>query len=294
MTVFDLIESGLALVPIPKGQKAPTTKGWNLPEHAVTQTSAADRLIECNIGLAHAYCKPNPTCAIDVDQYQHAKAWLASHDVSLDHLLHKEDAVVLHSGKPQSIKLLYRLPEDAIALETKQILSPESSTSLEFRCATRCGKTVQDVLPPSIHPSGRVYKWVGKGNPLCMPVLPPALYELWLGLIRNDTATLNRSRHTVCRDQREESPRQVATIRNALRHIDADCEYEKWRNIVWAVLSTGWSCATDLALEWSESAPERFNDDAFQLLVSSYSSTHEEPITLGTLFHHAKEGGWSE
>ena len=36
-------------------------------------------------------------------------------------------------------------------------------TVLEFRCGTADGLTVQDVLPPSMHPdTGMPYRWGGK------------------------------------------------------------------------------------------------------------------------------------
>jgi hypothetical protein len=75
--------------------------------------------------------------------------------------------------------------------------------------------------------------------------------------------------------------------------IDADCDYETWRNIVWAVLSTGWSCAEDIAYEWSKSAPDRFDEDAFWLVANSYTPDHTSPITVGTIYHFAWLGGWN-
>ncbi len=53
-------------------------------------------------------------------------------------------------------------------------------TILEFRCGTCDGLTVQDVLPPSIHPdTGQPYKWGGKGNWQAIPVIPAALLAIW-------------------------------------------------------------------------------------------------------------------
>ena len=39
-----------------------------------------------------------------------------------------------------------------------------------------------------------------------------------------------------------ETPRQVACVEAMLSFIDADCDYFTWRGVVWALLSTGWSC----------------------------------------------------
>lgn len=53
-------------------------------------------------------------------------------------------------------------------------------TVLEFRCGTREGLTVQDTLPPSIHPdTGRPYRWGGKGDWRAIPEIPAALLAVW-------------------------------------------------------------------------------------------------------------------
>ena len=90
-----------------------------------------------------------------------------------------------------------------------------------------------------------------------------------------------------------ETPRRVAEVVEALRYVDADCHYDSWCRIVWAVLSTGWTCAEGLARDWSATAPDRYDEQAFMLKVHSFNPDHDIQITLGTLFHHAKEGGWN-
>ena len=71
--LVELVESGLALVGVPLGEKGPTTPNWNLRHNAITSPSDAERLQGKNVGLAHAYCSPSPTCAIDVDDYPVAR-----------------------------------------------------------------------------------------------------------------------------------------------------------------------------------------------------------------------------
>jgi putative DNA primase/helicase len=290
-----MLSSGWALVPIPHGQKGPVHSGWNLPSQCVTGVGNEDVLKGKNIGLAHAYCKPDPTCAIDIDNFKTAKPWLDSHGIDLKGLLEETDAVVIWSSKKFSLKLLYRLPRGTAPLASCKINGPDGQVSIEFRCATKEGKTVQDVLPPSIHPNGTEYKWLGPGDPLQVPVIPPAMLDLWGKLItksirigdRKFSPELNHS-------PRLESPRQIAIIQDALSHISADCSYEIWRNIVWAILSTHWSCAESIALAWSRTAPDRFaeNEDAFWTLVNSYMPNRQSQITAGTIYHHARLGGW--
>jgi hypothetical protein len=228
-----------------------------------------------------------------VDHYKQAKAWLATHAIDLNELLIAQNAVVIWSGKKYSLKLLYRLPQSTSPFVSKKINGEDGKSILEFRCATKDGKTVQDVLPPSVHPDGHQYRWFSEGDPLQLSVIPSELLDLWKTLSENKCRVANRtflSQNFMC--QRQETPRQIAIITEALGHISADCSYELWRNVIWAILSTRWHCAEDLALAWSQTAPDRFEWDAFWLVVNSYLPDHQRPISLGTLYHHARRGGW--
>jgi len=88
-----------------------------------------------------------------------------------------------------------------------------------------------------------------------------------------------------------ESVEAITRVKDMLGHIPASCDHEKWRSLVWAVLSTGWTCAVDIAREWSMTVPAKYDETAFSNLVRDYDS--EEGITLGTLYHHARLAGWT-
>lgn len=280
-------------MPVRLGEKDPSTVGWNLRHNCVTDPALARTLMNKNIGLAHAYCHPAPTCALDVDKYPFASKWLACRGVDVRALVEADDAVVIWSGKRHSIKALYRLPAALGAMPSVKIFGPDGNCALELRCASRTGRTVQDVLPPSLHPDGHQYQWVGKGNPLSLPPIPDGLLSVWRGLAEPvrcaSTRDGARPIHTP-----EESPREIANVIDALNRVSADCSYDTWRNIVWAVLSTEWNSAEEIARQWSESAPNRFDGSAFERVVGSYRSDHPSGITVGTLFYHAKRGGQSD
>jgi hypothetical protein len=92
----------------------------------------------------------------------------------------------------------------------------------------------------------------------------------------------------------QETPREVARAWSMLTHISADCSYKTYRDVVWAILSTGWVCAEELAKNWCQTAPHRFDDANFINLVNSFSPDVPKPITLGTLYHLARAGGWND
>jgi len=278
--------SGLMLVPMPLGKKGPTKKGWHNLNNLITTPSELPKLGACNLGLAHAHCNP-PTCAVDIDQFIPATAWFAIRGIDLVSLMEAPDAVGISSGREGSAKLLYRLPTELRPLQSIKISDWQKSCILEFRCASKNGRTVQDLIPPSTHPSGTIYRWTGAGNPLKIPVIPENVLKLWQELIKP------KPKQKILKfdpSAKPETPRQIAIVEDLLSRIDADCDYPKWRDCVWAVLSTGWDCAQELAFEWSKSAPDRFCEEAFWTVVNSYEADREDPITVGTLYHYARLG----
>jgi hypothetical protein len=170
-------------------------------------------------------------------------------------------------------------------------------TILEFRCATADGKTVQDVIPPSVHPSGTKYRWI-QGSLETLTELPRELLDLWQKLIAADQTKIQVAKNSLARWTAPAplTPREVAILKDQLNYIDPGCDYETWRNVVFAILSTGLPDAEDIARAWSAGSPEKFNEDAFYTLINSYIEGRaglDGAITRGTIYHHARAGGWN-
>lgn len=306
-------ESGFALVPIPLGTKRPAHNGWNERTSAITNAAAAVS-INGNVGLAHAYCTPCPTVALDLDDFIAAEAWFRQRGLDLNTLLSADDSVIIDSGRANRKKLLYRLPIATAPIRSIQYPDPDSKQMIfELRCAAQNGKTLQDVLPPSIHPdTGQPYRWGGNGHYSRLPVIPQALLDIWIEFISTQKSTARHSKqkqpcsilgtpptrtaglsqvHLVLLCE-PETPRAIANVREMLTFIDADCPYPKYRDVVWAVASTRWSCAYELVRDWSLTAPpDRFDEGVLQTIFESFS--YEGGIRYGTLIHHAREGGWN-
>ncbi len=115
----DYIAHGMALVSIRAG-KNPGSPDWNKLENVITDEKEAARLTG-NIGIAHAYCLPVPTMALDLDDMARAEPWLAARGIDVNALLEAEDAVQIVSGRPGRAKLLYRLPSGLAPIETLTI-----------------------------------------------------------------------------------------------------------------------------------------------------------------------------
>ena len=89
-----------------------------------------------------------------------------------------------------------------------------------------------------------------------------------------------------------DTPRRRAELNDMLDHLSADCDYERYRDTVWAILSTSWDDAEEIACRWCRSAPARFNQDNFGQIVRSYDSNRTDSITIGSLVYWARKAGW--
>jgi len=85
----------------------------------------------------------------------------------------------------------------------------------------------------------------------------------------------------------EETPRNVARVWELLSKIDADCDYEVYRNTIWAVEALGWRCGDALQHEWSLTAPHRFEESTLISLQNSFEPA-DDHIGFGTLVYLAR------
>lgn len=278
------IRHGWSLVPIPMGTKGPRTPGWNLKENALK--AQGDLPPGYGIGLAHAY---SGTMALDIDNWTVTTSLLAEYGIDLQALYDAPDAVVINSGKPGHGKLLYAMPFGA-ALPSKKIIH-SGITAYELRCATVSGLTVQDVLPPSIHPETRQpYQWAGHGHWTRIPMIPQPLLDLWNGMLAQDKEC------TIATDGLIDASWEE--IRQALDAVPAECTRDEWVNIGMALHWAGTQTdqleqALSLWNEWSATAQTKYPGER-EILTQwvSFRPDKATAVKLGTLFHIAKSHGW--
>lgn len=279
------IRHGWKLVPIPPGSKGPTTPGWNKPEYTLQSEHQLPKFY--GIGLCHAY---SGTMALDIDNWEMAKQLLAAHGIDINQLYNANDAVQIQSGKPGRGKLLFTMPHHSI-LKTKKIVQ-NGITVLEFRCATANGNTIQDVLPPSIHPeTNQPYRWGGNGHWNRLPLIPDELYDMWKSLIDAEQVR-NISTFTTFDASWEE-------IQQALEFIHPDCDREEWILVGMALHHAGSHTnqlddAYSLYDTWSQGTSEqpsmKYDQSALNSAWRSFKP--DGGIAIGSLFEVAKRHGW--
>jgi hypothetical protein len=265
------LRHGWCLVPIQAGTKGPNTPQWNTRAACITESS--DIPEGMGGGLAHAF---SGTAAIDLDNLFMAEVLFAERGIDLQALLDAPDAVQVISGRMGSGKLLYRL---SAPLPSKK-LNINGQTIVEFRCSTADGLTVQDLLPPSRHPSGSTYQWGGKGDWQALPILPAAILAWWQELLEvkhvsNGPTTLEN----------------LDEVRDALQHIPASVGHDTWLEVLMALHSTGHHNAFEVARQWSMTCEAKYpGDREFAIRWNSFKG--DRGITISSLYHHARQHGW--
>jgi hypothetical protein len=161
---------GWALVGIPGGSKGPTTFGW---QTRATPPAFWNENPTWNMGLLHSL---SGTVALDIDDMDQTRMIFGAMNIDLDAILRDNPRIV---GRPERGKVLFRAPEGA-DLTTRKIAWPVDGdprkTAVVFEL--RAG-SVQDVLPPSIHPdTGKPYEWAGVPFDQIKPI-PDQLLTIW-------------------------------------------------------------------------------------------------------------------
>lgn len=277
------IRHGWYLVPIPSGTKAPKTPNWNKKEN-------------CNYippgysaGIAHAY---SGTMALDVDHWDEAASYLGERGIDLQSLFDAKDAVTINSGMSGHGKLLYSMPF-GLALPSKKLIAtaPDGSkfNFIDFRCATNDGLTVQDVMPPSIHPiTMQPYSWGGAGKWENLPTVPMELLVLWQSLIEVDTVRNIGMVGAISASWDE--------IKEALYKIPASINRDLWVTIGMALHYAGQqSNNNDDALAiWNDWSAQSEKYQGMRDIDNCWRSfkADEKGVKLGTLFKIAAENGW--
>ena len=158
------IRAGWHIVLLDPGTKKSTHKGWNLkvsinnPWGFTQDVDKIARHLESggNIGLATV---PSGIASFDIDDLTKASASFkeAGLQEEFEALLGAPDQLHIKSGREGRDKILFRVPEGFEVATINQ----SAKKGFELRFATREGFTIQDVLPPSIHPdTGLPYCYV--------------------------------------------------------------------------------------------------------------------------------------
>jgi hypothetical protein len=137
------------------------------------------------------------------------------------------------------------------------------------------------VGPGSLHASGNRYE-VLVGSPGDIDAAPPELIEL----LRKP----ERHRADVGGQVMDVSH---ADIDDMLRHVNADTDHETWIRCGMAIHHATGGTGFDVWDKWSATGTKYPGRDNLEKRWHSFGKS-ANPVTLGTLVHHAEQGGWTQ
>jgi hypothetical protein len=163
----------------------------------------------------------------------------------------------------------------------------DKETIVEFRCATSNGLTMQDIIPPSIHPdTGKPYEWRGDFNNL--QPLPESIKKIWLDLINNSSNADAGVKAKVDTTWTE--------IDKMLECIPADTDRQTWLNVAMAIHEFDYLSNEKLGyskfLEWSKTGGISFKGEGDIKTTWGSIKVSANGIGIGTLFNIAYEYGY--
>lgn len=91
-----------------------------------------------------------------------------------------------------------------------------------------------------------------------------------------------------------ETPLNVNRLRRALSFLSSDVDRSEWMRIVWSIRAHGWKCGEGIARDWSQQAPNRFDEAGFRNVWNSYSPDREPRITVNEIYDRATHLGWQD
>ena len=294
--------AGWVLVPLLPWSKKAFRREWNHRRNTVTTTAALQGPLSGeayggNIGCALQYSR---ICTVDLDNYEKAVVFFAKHGIDIPALMEAPDSVQSYGGKEGHRKLWFRLPDDVPFLPH---VKRDDSDGFELRCATTGGTlTLQDMLPPSIHPdTGEPVRWEGTGDWRQLSVLPASLLSFWRELSQGARGNDAERGGNGCggtapagapgASERQSAP--LVYVRSLLAFIDPGSGYEQWLEVGMAMHANDGSEAS--LKEWDEWShrSDKYKPDECEAKWRSFDADRPGGVTLCTLVRAARNGGYS-
>ena len=280
-------KAGLSLALITPNSKRPAMNNWNQLNVCNSIENIPDGY---GIGLVHTH---SGTMALDIDDWDNTLNTLLLAGINLVELC--ENSSIIVSGKKNRCKLIFKMP-DGLILPTKKLtfeVDKKIRTFLEFRCATEEGTSVQDVLPPSIHPeTGLPYQWAGKIHWTSLTVIPDCLLDYWKSLINEDNTIAQNTQPT-----EDINDISLLDIQSMLNVISPDIDRTNWIKIgmvlhLYGNINNKTNECLSMWNNWSSKGEKYKGEKEINSQWKSFNDNKNSTVRIGTLIKIAKDNNW--
>lgn len=272
------LAKGYSVIPLMPRQKGPKLGGWSrYCEQLMPPTEAQVHFGKNhNIGLCMG--PASNLCAVDID----------TDDPEIIRKIEKILPVSpLRKKGAKGFTIFYKYN----GMASKSV-KDDKGNGVDFLSAGR-----QTVLPPSIHPSGIEYKWLGETTLLDiskenLPELPISAIEQVLELFKVATATPPKEKQQLPAAFYNDA--NLDEARHALSFLDADESYDQWVQIGLALQDGfGDDKGFELFNEWSAKGSQNKYDGAAKCFKKFRTLQYPREITKSTLFYLARQHGYT-
>lgn len=290
-----LADAGYA--PLMLNGKRPTQKNWQARAAAELRTAARSAPADSNFGVRCGEPAGSGIVAaldFDIDDEASAERIIRALD---------ELEIPVRLGRPGRLLAVVRVANGTRNVDRKFRLLDGGE------CTVQLLATGRQFVAYGVHPdTGKRYTWPSRSIVEVAPEGLPSVKDPTVFVDRlmraagwepetaapsssSSRPTINDEALAQPHAQDPETSENVERLRSALAAIPADCSYDEWRDMVFGVRSTGWRCAENLAREWSMTAPNKWDEEAFAKVATSYRD-RSDGVTVGTVFYSAQQHGW--
>ncbi|MBI2503605.1 MAG: bifunctional DNA primase/polymerase [Candidatus Latescibacteria bacterium] len=168
--------NGFSVVHVKRGKKGPDYTGWQ-KNPIKDERRAVQHWTRHPADSIGVVLGASGLCSLDVDDIDRARPALGAVGIALDALL-DDPAIPRIEGNPQKARLLFLAPTGEMLPPRKLTLTGKNGQPVMI-FELRAG-LVQDLLPPSWHPSGKPYRWLRAPWDIEeIPEPPATLLNLW-------------------------------------------------------------------------------------------------------------------
>lgn len=268
------LAKGYSVIPLAAKQKGPKFSGWSRYCEELMDPQMAQSFYGKNNNIGLCLGPASDLCAVDID----------TDDPVLIKKIEKLLPVSpLRKKGAKGYTVLFKYN----GMASKSV-KDDKGNGLDFLSSGR-----QTVLPPSIHPSGIEYQWLGKTTLLDVdkkdvPELSITAVEQILELFRVIPKEKPQTPTTFYKDA------NLDEAKHALTFLDADYSYDQWVQVGLA-LQDGFGDVKGFELfnEWSAKGSQNKYDGTDKCYKKFKSLQYPREITISTLFFLARQNGYT-